>query len=205
MKKLLLLTIACFSQALLFAHVGIVYPVGGESFEGNETIKIEWNEIVKHADIIDWDLLISYDEGITWDTLMSGIHKDSLSYEWSVDNIETSTCRIRVIQDLVSRDYTGTSSNFTISSVLSTDEITVSSELRISPNPMVESTLLEFDNFNDDSFTLTILNMQGVEVRRIEKITSGFLLEKDELKSGVYFLLLSTLEGIRCRSRLLIE
>lgn len=102
-----------FSYAGLHAHVGLVFPQGGESFVANSTIDIEWFPTVPH-DTENWDILISTDGGTTWDTLQANIHVDSLTFSWLIPNNVSSETRIRVIQDNVGADYDDQSDNFSI-------------------------------------------------------------------------------------------
>ena len=64
-----------------------------------------------------------------------------------------------------------------------------SNEIRMYPNPFRNSTTLEFENKKREQHTLTIYNVTGQLVRKIENITLGKVeIERENLNNGIYFL-----------------
>jgi hypothetical protein len=95
------------------AHVGLDYPLGGETFIVGQSIIIQWHVVVPH-DTENWDLLLSLDAGVTWDTIILNIPTEVLSYEWVIPDNITSLARVRVIQDNADQNYQDNSMNFSI-------------------------------------------------------------------------------------------
>ncbi|MBL7113508.1 MAG: hypothetical protein ISS19_16340 [Bacteroidales bacterium] len=95
------------------AHVGLLHPTGGETFNPGDTVLIRWEEIVSH-DTQNWDLYFSSDGGSAWDTIQVDISVEIMSYRWIVPDIITVQGKIRIVQDNVGDDYEDVSDNFTI-------------------------------------------------------------------------------------------
>ena len=76
--------------------------------------------------------------------------------------------------------------------------------LIIHPNPFNDFTTLTFNNPEGQSYTLFITDLSGKVLRILENITtSGFVLERGELKEGLYFV---ELRGTKLyRGKILIE
>ncbi len=61
-------------------------------------------------------------------------------------------------------------------------------EIKIFPNPFGASTTIEFDNKKNEKYSLRIYNTTGQRVRKIENIITGKIkIERENLKSGLYF------------------
>jgi hypothetical protein len=76
--------------------------------------------------------------------------------------------------------------------------------LSIYPNPFSESTILTFNNPEGQSYTLYILDLSGKVCRIVDNInTSRYVLDKEGLKAGFYFI---ELRGEKLyRERIIIE
>lgn len=96
-----------------FAHVYLDYPYGGETFQGNTIITLEWHIAIPHNQL-NWDLYFSTDGGNSWQPIQLDLPVSQTTYSWVVPSIATSTARISVIQDNTEMDYQDESMNFTI-------------------------------------------------------------------------------------------
>ena len=96
-----------------FAHVYLDYPQGGETFQANTIITIEWHIAIPHEQL-NWDLFFSADGGNTWQPIQLDLPVSQLTYSWVVPSISTSQARISIIQDNVDMDYQDESMDFTI-------------------------------------------------------------------------------------------
>ncbi len=80
------------------------------------------------------------------------------------------------------------------------------SNIRVYPNPTINSSTLEFDNSKGEKYVLTLYNNIGQLVRRIDNITTGKIrLERMNLTSGMYFFLLRKDAGMIGNGKLIIE
>src|SRR5688500_5113711 len=95
------------------AHVYLDYPYGGETFQGNTLITLEWHIAIPHNQL-NWDLYFSTDGGNSWQPIQLDLPVSQTTFTWVVPSIATSTARISVIQDNTEMDYQDESMNFTI-------------------------------------------------------------------------------------------
>ena len=67
LKRILIIVfiITLFSSSIIFAHVTLESPAGGEQFKPGEKITIKWAVGVDHGDN-NWDLYYSLNGGIVW-------------------------------------------------------------------------------------------------------------------------------------------
>jgi len=98
--RLLFLTIfsALVFSASCRAHVGLDFPVGGETFEAGAVITIRWHILIDHGPC-NWDLYFSSDGGINYQAIAIDLPKTQLTFEWTVPQIATQQGVIRVVQD----------------------------------------------------------------------------------------------------------
>jgi len=115
MKKVLFALIISFISINLNAHVNLLYPKGGETFSVGNVITIKWKIQIAH-NTNNWDLYFSNDDGLTWEVIKENIGVDTLSYSWTVPNLNISKAKIKVIQDNQGTNYDSKSGSFTIGS-----------------------------------------------------------------------------------------
>lgn len=74
------------------------------------------------------------------------------------------------------------------------------------PNPFTHTTVLEFDNANNSTYTLTISDMTGKIVRQITDIKGNSIsIERNNLPSGIYYATLVNAKGERGTQKLLVD
>ncbi len=95
------------------AHVKLLHPKGGEQFQSGTSVKIDWEILITH-NTNNWDLYISMDNGTTWSVLKENINKDELFYNWTVPSVNSSTVKIKVVQDNQGTNYQDISGAFEI-------------------------------------------------------------------------------------------
>jgi hypothetical protein len=65
--------------------------------------------------------------------------------------------------------------------------------VNVYPNPFESYTTIQFSNDRNEPYSLTLFNSYGQVLRKIDNITNGSVaIERDQLKSGVYFFKLSS-------------
>jgi len=93
-----------------------------------------------------------------------------------------------------------------LSMTTSVEELKPIKTFKFYPNPFSASTTIEFDNKNKAKHTLTIYNTTGQLVRRIDNITTGRVkIERENLNSGLYFLLLMNNTGSIRKGKIIVE
>ncbi|MBX2877929.1 MAG: T9SS type A sorting domain-containing protein [Saprospiraceae bacterium] len=73
--------------------------------------------------------------------------------------------------------------------VVSTEDLTLTNNFKVVPNPFQDQTLITWDNAGNTSFKAQLLNVTGQVVRRYQNVKGeSLLVERGELLPGIYFL-----------------
>lgn len=84
-------------------EIEIIRPNGGEIFTGNTVEDITWSAIPGDDPVDHIDLFYSVDAGESWETIDTGLANTG-SYTWTVPNVHSSECLVRIIaRDVVGR------------------------------------------------------------------------------------------------------
>ena len=210
-----LLVIFILSPTMIFAHVGLDYPNGGETFEAGSTVTIQWHIVIDHGPN-NWDLYFSPDGGSTVSGIALNLSKTQLSYSWTVPQTSTSQGRIIVVQDNdVGTDYQDMSSDFTIKVTTTgiTDKNNNPEKFVIYPaypNPFNNSTIISFDLPEQSPVKINIYNISGEKVKTLinSEMQSGLYKiswNADDFSSGVYFYTIETKNAIETRKLILLK
>lgn len=213
-KKKFLLLLLFFIYQTVMAHVKILNPVGGETFNVGEQINIEWDPYIDHGPAT-FTIEYSTDTGSTWITIQSDINKSERSYSLTIPDIQTTLARVKVIQVNLEYDHiSDQSENFTITSVTSgVDEPLNKNNFELNyayPNPFNNSTFISYQ-LKERSFTqLIVYDIQGREITRIvSQIKSAGKHEvgwnATGLASGTYIIVLKAGNNLATRKLLLLK
>jgi hypothetical protein len=86
------------------------------------------------------------------------------------------------------------------------NEIKNKINVSINPNPFKNSSILEFENPNNESFTFKLFGVDGHLIKTISDIKSNKIkIEKEYLPAGLYIYQLRNKEGIGQTGKLVIE
>lgn len=156
----------------VFAHVDLLYPVGGESFIGGESITIKWYDRISHGDN-DWDLYFSNDGGVRWESIVLDLPDGRTTYTWQLPNTATTSGVIRIVQDNVGNNYEDKSSGFFITEqeLIVDIESDLSSNVLLEqnfPNPFNSSTTIVYNLETPSTVSLNIYNLLGSEVMQLD-------------------------------------
>jgi len=206
MKKLTLLLLFCILTIFQTkAHVTITSSHGGQTYKPGDTVNVVWQMSVNHNSQY-WDLFFSDDDGSTWDTIQKNIPITTLSHEWIVPNRPTTQGILKVVQNNPGENYEDVSEIFSISTTTGINDSFAVVKTLVYPNPFANYTTLEFDNTQHERHTLVFYDIQGQLVRTINNITTDkVIVNKKDLKSGLYFFQLSTIWEVRATGSLVIQ
>ena len=196
-KFLLIAIILSFTLSVkVFPHVGLDYPHGGETFEVGDIVTIEWREEASHG-TSDWDLLFTSNGGLTWEDIATDLPKSQLSYDWTVPNVSSNICRIRIVQDnQATANYTDDSGDFTITSPSDVSNNQKPAEKFIFypayPNPFNPTTKISYYLPQQSRITLKIYDLLGNEVTTLVNGSEPegnheLILDASGWTSGIYF------------------
>lgn len=158
-------------SASAFAHVTLLYPVGGETFQAGQTVMIQWHIAIYHGPC-NWDLQFSSDGGGSWQSIATDLPESALSYNWTVPNIQTGSAQVRVTQDNnTGMDYSDASNNFTINTTTGIREPLSHTESFILypafPNPFNPNTTIRYDLSKGSQTSLVIYDVRGARIRTL--------------------------------------
>jgi hypothetical protein len=187
------------------AHVSLVYPEGGETFNPGETVNIQWEIVIQH-NTQNWDLYFSDDGGNTWEALKLDISADSINYHWTVPEMSTTQARIRVVMDNDGNDYTDNSNDFSIVMITGINESIDEKSMSVYPNPMNESATISFANPDSKSYRLVLFNNLGLAVRKLNNTKSDkFYFKRNDLPAGLYYFRILEENSIRGSGKIVID
>lgn len=88
----------------------IYKPEEGEFVKGNDTYTIKWN-LLDPGNLSHLELEYSIDDGITWQLIDNNIASSSLSFNWGIDEINSTSSRVRLmsvnVDDIKATSTTG--------------------------------------------------------------------------------------------------
>ena len=118
-------------------------PLGGENLAGESQFNIGWKtEIVNSTKTIEF----SSDNGQNWATIADNIPQNDTVFEWTVPNISSEECYVKLTFQGLSDLYSMNELPFSIYHVLGNDDHTYGENigLKIFPNPVSENISVSF-------------------------------------------------------------
>jgi hypothetical protein len=181
--------------------VRLLSPNGGEVFQGDSNEVIHWQTF--HPPRCDsLSLFYSIDNGRTYNLITSGLSGNDTSYLWTVPNVNSDSCRIKIIAYGPGWQYDESDGIFSITST-GIEERSPLSAIRFSlktyPNPSKTLTAIRYSLPTESKVSLQLYNISGRLVKTLvnESKKSGIYnitLNTKTLSAGVYFLSLETEE-----------
>jgi len=177
-------------------RLDLLSPQGGESIAGESTYNIAWE-----TEIIDQVMIeFSSDNQETWSTIVGSVAAEDSTYSWSVPNINSSECFIRLttpgLPDLFSINESPFSIYYTVGTETNKD---IEATLKVFPNPAKESVTITFiplETWNN-SYQVELFNMNGeIVLNRMVSVSGNegheIVLDINELPQGIYLIKLTS-------------
>ncbi len=105
------------SSDFTIVNLKLTAPVGGEYLQAGTTTNITWQSSLVNNLTIQY----STDDGSTWNTITTGQSASANSYTWSIPaGVSTDKGVVRIFDELENNNYSQSTSNFRIGSILLT-------------------------------------------------------------------------------------
>lgn len=175
----------------------ITSPTGGEMLEGNSNHEITWD----HEIISSVRIAFSQDNQQSWTTVVNSTSANAGSYEWTVPNINSSDCFLKLTIPNIPDLYSINSTPFSITEVVGVSDMYATNDfsVQVSPNPVIDETLLSFANPRDFSGELIVevFNLNGKLIFRqnlgmIDSDNSAKRIHLGNLSKGLYLMKVSS-------------
>lgn len=160
----------------------ILTPNGGEQLAGGSYYYITWKKV---NGLVPGSFALEYttDGGVTWNRINTAPIAGVMRYSWQVPKINSTKCKVRIINYLSRIVYDMSDGYFSI----------VSSTAAMNyPNPFNPSTKICFTIDGDNVTSLKIFNSLGQEIKELvnKKLNAGYYeyqFDAKNLPSGIYY------------------
>jgi len=180
--------------------VRLFRPNGGETFQGDSNEVIRWQTFYPpRCDSLS--LYYSTDNGRTYLPLASNISASDTSYLWTVPNVNSDSCKIKIIAYGPGWQYDESDGIFRITSTGIEENRNPLTALRFSlkvfPNPAKSQTAIRYSLPAQSKVSLQLYDISGRLVKTLvnEQKKQGIYklnLNTKDLSAGVYFLSLQS-------------
>jgi hypothetical protein len=191
--------------------VQVLRPNGGETFHADSQELIQWQTF--HPPRCDsLSLFYSINNGNTYNLITHGLSGNDTSYLWTVPNINSDSCKVKIIAYGPGWQYDESDGMFSISSSAISEiaslPLAMTLSMKVFPNPVKSLTAIHYSLPAEGKVSLQLYDISGRLVRTLvdeykKPGNCSVTLNSKTLSSGVYFLLLKT-EEKRIIERLVI-
>jgi hypothetical protein len=178
--------------------VRVLSPNGGETFHPDSQELIQWQTFYPpRCDSLS--LFYSINNGRTYQQIVHGLQSTDTSYLWTVPNISSDSCKIKIIAYGPGWQYDETDGVFSITSTgineIDSHSLTMTLGVSINPNPVKSFSVIRYSLPVDGKVSLQLYDISGKLVKTLvnESKKSGIYnvpLNTKMLLAGVYFLFL---------------
>ncbi|NQU33793.1 MAG: peptidylprolyl isomerase, partial [Bacteroidetes bacterium] len=125
-------------------RLDLTSPEGGENLAGQSQFDISWDSEI----INDVKIEFSSDNEQSWSTVVSSVPVEDSVYQWTVPNINSDECFIKLTSPGIPDKYSINELPFSINHTVGIENLVNAdvSELKIFPNPASESITISFEN-----------------------------------------------------------
>jgi hypothetical protein len=179
--------------------VQLLRPNGGEIFHADSCETIQWQKFYPpRCDSLS--LFYSIDNGINYTMITHGISGNDTSYLWTVPNVNSDSCKIKIIAYGPGWQYDESDGVFRITNTGIEEQQTLEIKqlsLKISPNLFKSQSSITLSLPEQQKVSLKLYNITGKLIKVLcdgkkEQGIYKISLNSKDLSSGVYFLTLQT-------------
>jgi len=191
--------------------VRILSPNGGETFHPDSQELIQWQTF--HPPRCDsMSLFYSIDNCRTYQSIIHGLQSTDTSYLWTVPNVNSDSCKIKIIAYGPGWQYDESDGIFSIMSSGITEiallPLAMTLGIKVYPNPAKALSMIRYSLPNEGKITLQLYDISGRTIKTLvdeNKYAGNYsvTLNSQTLPAGVYFLSLQT-ESKRIIERMVV-
>ncbi|MEO0077188.1 MAG: T9SS type A sorting domain-containing protein, partial [candidate division WOR-3 bacterium] len=191
--------------------VKLLRPNWYETFHGNTQELISWRTIYPpNCDSLS--LFYSIDNGRTYTTIVTGIPSSETSYVWTVPNVNSDSCKIKVIAYGPGWQYDESDDIFRIITTgieeIASPLLAMTLRVKVYPNPAKSLSVIRYSLPVEEKVTIQLYNISGRLIKTLideYKQPGNYKLTLDTkpLSAGVYLLTLKT-DGKRIIERMVV-
>ncbi len=179
--------------------VRVLSPNGGETFHSDSQQMIRWQTFnPPRCDSLS--IFYSIDYGRTYNLITHGLSGNDTSYLWTVPNVNSDSCKVKIIAFGPGWQYDESDGIFGITSTGIEENSTpnvLHLSLRVTPNIVKSSSTIRYSLPNEGKISLKLHDISGRLVKTLvneQKKTGNYsiTLNTKTLSAGVYFLSLQT-------------
>ncbi len=169
-------------------RLDLTSPEGGEQLTGNSQFDISWDYEIINSVKIEF----SSDNAQSWTTVVGNAPAGNSPYEWTVPNINSNECFIKLTTPSLPDLFSVNEVSFSISEYtgISDQLIPESFGLTVSPNPATKGNIaFGFKNTEQyNNIELKCFDLYGKEIfsKKVNRCQTGAVVDIAELKQGMY-------------------
>ena len=192
--------------------VRLLRPNGGETFHVDSSELIQWQKFYPpRCDSLS--LFYSIDNGSNYTMITYGLSGNDTSYLWTVPNVNSDSCKIKIIAYGPGWQYDESDGTFSITTTGIEENclslIAYRFLLKINPNPVKSLTAIRYSLPTEGNVSLQIFEVSGRLVKTLVNETKGpgnykVNLNTKDLSASVYFLSIRTESDMRIIKRLVV-
>jgi len=182
--------------------VQVLSPNGGEVFQGDSHQLIRWQTFYPpRCDSLS--LFYSIDNGRNYQSIVHGLQSTDTSYVWTVPNVNSDSCKIKIIVYGPGWQYDESDGLFSTTTTgveeIASHPLAMTLGVKAYPNPARSLSVIRYSLPNDGKVSLQLYDISGRLVKTLvnENKNPGIYkisLNTKTLSAGVYFLSLETKE-----------
>ena len=192
------------SSFFFIFRLDLTSPEGGENLAGQSQFDIGWDSEI----INDVKIEFSSNNGQSWSTVVSSVPAEDSIYQWTVPNINSDECFIKLTSPDIPDKYSINELPFSIYHTVGIENLINSdvSELKIFPNPASESITISLENRKIQGAQVNIYNSNSqVMFHTSHNSLQSISVDLRNWGSGLYVVLVRGTNGSFSKATFVVE
>ncbi len=197
--------------------VRLLRPNGGETFHVDSSEAIQWQKFYPpRCDSLS--LFYSIDNGNNYTMITHGLSGNDTSYLWTVPNVNSDSCKIKIIAYGPGWQYDESDGIFSITSTgmseIATHSLAMTLSLKVFPSPVKSMSVIQYSLPVKGKVSIQLFDISGKLIKTLvnqEKNAGNYSLiwngtdeNNQKVSAGVYFCILKTDKGFLKQKMLMV-